>query len=137
MKRLRLFIVRVSQNTVSISSLSLFGLQQILFLPESTEGVAVGAVTALGCQPEGETQQEKAQVSDGMGYSVLEIIAAFEDATGINIPYEFAPRRPGVVAACWSSPEKAWKELGWSAEMSLKDMCRDSWNWQKKNPHGY
>jgi hypothetical protein len=66
MKRLRLFIVRVSQNTVSISSLSLFELQQILFLPESTEGVAVGAVTALGCQPEGETQQEKAQVSAGM-----------------------------------------------------------------------
>jgi UDP-glucose 4-epimerase len=73
----------------------------------------------------------------GRGYSVLEIIAAYEDATGINIPYEFAPRRPGDVAACWSSPEKAWKELSWSAEMSLKDMCRDSWNWQKKNPHGY
>jgi len=73
----------------------------------------------------------------GKGYSVLEIVSAFEEATGIKIPYEIAPRRPGDIAACWSSPEKAASELGWKAVRDLKDMCYDSWNWQKNNPQGY
>lgn len=73
----------------------------------------------------------------GNGYSVLEIVAAFEKANNIRIPYEIAPRRPGDIAVCFADPEKAKKELMWQAEKSIDDMCRDSWNWQKNNPKGY
>ncbi len=73
----------------------------------------------------------------GRGYSVLEIVAAFEEATGVAIPFEIVPRRPGDVAACWSAPEKACAELGWKAEFGIREMCRDSWNWQRNNPQGY
>ena len=73
----------------------------------------------------------------GRGYSVLELVSAFEEATGVPVPYEIAPRRPGDIAACWSDPSKAKAELGWQAELGLREMCRDSWNWQKNNPDGY
>ncbi len=73
----------------------------------------------------------------GRGCSVLEVVHAFEEATGVRIPYEIAPRRPGDVAACWSSPEKAERELGWKAEYGIAEMCRDAWNWQSRNPNGY
>ena len=73
----------------------------------------------------------------GVGYSVLDVIHAFEKANGIRIPYEIGERRPGDVDANYSDPSKAWKELGWKTEKTLEDMCRDSWNWQKKNPNGY
>ena len=73
----------------------------------------------------------------GKGYSVLEVVRAFEEANGIRLPYVIDPRRPGDVAACWSSPEKAYRELGWKAQHDIRDMCRDSWNWQRKNPDGY
>ena len=73
----------------------------------------------------------------GKGYSVLEMIHAFEEANGVKIPYVIDPRRPGDVAVCYSVPDKAFNELGWKAEYSIRDMCRDSWNWQKKNPNGY
>ncbi len=73
----------------------------------------------------------------GKGYSVLEVVRAFEKANGVRIPYEIMPRRPGDVAACWSSPEKAGRELGWRAEYGIEEMCRDSWNWQRQNPNGY
>ena len=73
----------------------------------------------------------------GRGCSVLEMVKAFETANGVPIPYEIAPRRPGDIAACWSDPAKAERELGWKAEKSIEDMCRDSWNWQKNNPNGY
>ena len=73
----------------------------------------------------------------GRGYSVLEIVAAFEAANGVKIPYVMDPRRPGDVAACWSDPRKAERVLGWRAEKTIEDMCRDSWNWQKNNPNGY
>lgn len=73
----------------------------------------------------------------GIGYSVLDMVKAFEKANGIKIPFEFAPRRPGDLAVCYSSPEKASSELGWKAENNLEDMCRDTWNWQKNNPMGY
>jgi UDP-glucose 4-epimerase len=73
----------------------------------------------------------------GRGCSVLEIVRAFEEATGVPVPYVIAPRRPGDIAACWSDPGKAERELGWKAELGLKEMCRDSWNWQKNNPDGY
>lgn len=73
----------------------------------------------------------------GRGYSVLEMIQGVEKACGRAIPYKTAPRRPGDVAACWAAPEKAEKDLGWSAVKTLDDMCRDTWNWQKNNPNGY
>ncbi len=73
----------------------------------------------------------------GHGYSVLDVIHAFEKACGKELPYKICPRRDGDVPTCYSSSEKAEKELGWKAEYDLDDMCRDSWNWQSKNPDGY
>lgn len=73
----------------------------------------------------------------GIGYSVLDIVKAFEKTNGIEIPYRIAPRRPGDIAQCFADPAKANEILGWKAEYSLEDMCRDTWNWQKKNPNGY
>lgn len=73
----------------------------------------------------------------GRGYSVLEMIRAFEDTNGVKIPYVIEQRRPGDVGICYSDPGKALEELKWKAEYGIKDMCRDSWNWQKKNPNGY
>ena len=73
----------------------------------------------------------------GHGYSVLDVIHAFEKACGKKLPYVIRERRPGDIATCYSSPAKAEKELGWAAEFDLEDMCRDSWNWQQKNPNGY
>ena len=73
----------------------------------------------------------------GHGYSVLDVIHAFEKACGKELPYVIRERRPGDIATCYSSPAKAEKELGWTAEYDLEDMCRDSWNWQQKNPNGY
>lgn len=73
----------------------------------------------------------------GVGYSVLDIIHAFAKACGKEIPYVIDPRRPGDIATCYSDPTKAKEVLGWSAEKTLEDMCKDAWNWQSKNPDGY
>ena len=73
----------------------------------------------------------------GVGYSVLDIIKAFSKACGKEIPYVIDPRRPGDIATCYSDPTKAKEILGWTAEKNIEDMCRDSWNWQVKNPDGY
>ena len=73
----------------------------------------------------------------GKGYSVLEIVKAFEEANNIKIPYVIAPRRSGDIATCFSDPTKAYKEMGFKTEKTLIDMCRDSWRWQKNNPKGY
>src|SRR5690606_37663473 len=73
----------------------------------------------------------------GVGYSVLDVVKAFERATGVKIPYIITERRPGDVAECYADPTKASKELGWKAERDLDDMCRDAWRWQKHNPNGY
>ena len=73
----------------------------------------------------------------GRGYSVLEVVHAFEKVSGVTIPYVVEDRRPGDIAVCYSDPGKAKRELGWKAEYDIYDMCRDSWNWQKKNPEGY
>ncbi len=69
----------------------------------------------------------------GVGYSVLDMVKAFEKATGKKVPYKIAPRRDGDIARCYADPEKAKKELGWTAEKSLDDMCKDSWNYIEKN----
>ncbi|MGN1077924.1 MAG: UDP-glucose 4-epimerase GalE, partial [Candidatus Gallimonas sp.] len=73
----------------------------------------------------------------GKGYSVLDMIHAFEKACGKTLPYAIKPRRPGDVPACYASSAKAERELGWKAEYDLEKMCRDQWNWQKNNPNGY
>lgn len=73
----------------------------------------------------------------GKGYSVLEMVQAFEAASGRPIPYKIAPRRPGDVAVCYADPTKASVLLGWKAERHLVDMCADVWRWQRLNPHGY
>lgn len=73
----------------------------------------------------------------GIGYSVLDIIHNFENACGRKLPYEVTARRPGDIAECYADCSKAKKELGWEAQYTLKDMCEDSWRWQKNNPNGY
>ena len=73
----------------------------------------------------------------GTGYSVLDIIKAFSEACGKEIPYVIDPRRPGDIATCYSDPAKAYEVLGWKAEKNLADMCRDAWKWQSENPDGY
>lgn len=73
----------------------------------------------------------------GVGYSVLDMVHAFERVTGRKIPYEIVARRPGDLATVYSSPDKSAELLGWRAEYDLDDMCRDTWAWQSKNPMGY
>lgn len=73
----------------------------------------------------------------GKGYSVLEMVKTFSEVSGVNIPYEINARRAGDIAECYADPTKAKEKLGWEAEKNLRDMCRDSWRWQKNNPHGY
>ncbi len=73
----------------------------------------------------------------GVGYSVLDIVKNFEEANGIKIPYSIKPRRAGDIATCYSDATKAKEELGWTAEFGIKEMCADSWRWQKNNPNGY
>ena len=73
----------------------------------------------------------------GKGYSVLDMLHAFEKACGKELAYVIDPRRPGDIAECWADPAKAKAELGWEAQFDLEDMCRDSWNWQSQNPDGY
>ena len=73
----------------------------------------------------------------GQGYSVLQLVHAFEKVNGIHIPFTIKPRRTGDIATCYSDPTKAERELGWKAQYGLEDMCRDAWNWQRNNPNGY
>ena len=73
----------------------------------------------------------------GTGYSVLDMVHAFIEVNRVPVPYEIAPRRPGDLAVCYADPAKSAEVLGWKAERDLRDMCRDSWNWQSKNPMGY
>jgi UDP-glucose 4-epimerase len=73
----------------------------------------------------------------GQGYSVLDMIKAFEKASGTTIPYTLAPRRKGDIACCYADPSLAEQELGWKAERGIDSMCADTWNWQVKNPQGY
>lgn len=73
----------------------------------------------------------------GHGYSVLDIVKNFEEASGIKIPYEMKPRRAGDIAACYADPEKAGREMSWKAQRGIGEMCEDSWRWQSNNPNGY
>ncbi len=73
----------------------------------------------------------------GNGYSVLEIVKAFEQASGKPVPYQVAARRPGDIASCYADPQHAQSQLGWRAERGLAEMCADAWRWQSANPKGY
>lgn len=73
----------------------------------------------------------------GIGYSVLDMVKSFEEATGVKIPYSIKPRRAGDIATCYSDAGLAKEELGWEAQYGIKEMCADSWRWQKNNPNGF
>jgi len=86
--------------------------------------------------------EEKAEcltvnLGTGTGYSVLDIVRAFEKASGRSVPYKIAPRRPGDIASCYADPQRAFELLGWRAERGLSAMCADTWRWQSGNPNGY
>ncbi len=76
-------------------------------------------------------------IGTGEGYSVLDMVHAFEKVNDIKVPYQIAPRRPGDIATCYADPKKASELLHFKATHTLEDMCRDAWNWQKNNPKGY
>ena len=90
---------------------------------------ALNHIHELGC--------ETINLGTGKGYSVLDVIKAFEEASKQPIAFTIANRRPGDVAACYADPEKAHRLLKWKAELDLPQMCEDSWNWQQRNPNGY
>lgn len=92
---------------------------------------AVGAAgpDGRGCEP--------FNIGTGRGMSVLEMIRAFSEASGRDIPYVIAPRRPGDVASCYAAVGKAIRTFGWRAEQDIRDMCRSAWHWQRRNPQGY
>lgn len=98
--------------------------------------LALGHLKALECL-QTQAQCFSVNLGTGTGYSVLEIVHAFEQASGRSVPYRMAPRRPGDVAACYADPLQAAQLLGWRAERDLATMCRDAWNWQGQNPEGF
>ncbi len=83
------------------------------------------------------TGPEAINLGTGIGYSVLDIVKTFKRVNGVKVPYTIEPRRAGDIATCYSSPKKAKELLGWSAQHTLEDMCRDTWRWQKQNPNGF
>lgn len=98
--------------------------------------LAIGHIRALeklASNPGGVTYN----LGTGQGYSVLEVVSAFEKASGKKIPYKIVGRRPGDVAASYADPSKAKRGLGWSASRGIEEMCADVWRWQSNNPYGY
>jgi len=98
--------------------------------------LARGHLAALNCM-DGDEGVFVWNLGTGRGYSVLEMVQAFEAASGRGVPYEIVARRPGDVAECWSDPGKAERELGWKAMRGLEEMMSDTWRWQLMNPEGY
>ena len=97
--------------------------------------LAKGHLAALAALD--KPQCEAINLGTGNGYSVLEVVKAFEKASGRKVPYEIVARRPGDVAACYADPTKAKEMLGWEAAHGIDKMCEDSWRWQSRNPRGY
>src|SRR5699024_7706562 len=98
--------------------------------------LAIGHLKALNKLSEGPGVVTY-NLGTGQGYSVLDVVKAFEEASGRNISYRITDRRPGDAAVCYADPAKAQQELGWKAERGLVEMCKDSWKWQSQNPEGY
>ncbi len=101
------------------------------------QDVAEGHVVALDAIVGGDAGVHVWNLGSGQGTSVLEMIHAFERASGREIPYEVVDRRPGDLPAFWADPTKAEQELGWRTSRTVDDMCRDTWTWQSQNPQGY
>ena len=98
--------------------------------------LAIGHLKALA-RIKSDTGVFTYNLGTGQGYSVLEMVKAFEAASGRAIPYQIKPRRPGDIAECWAEPALARDELGWQAERGLEQMMIDTWRWQSQNPNGY
>lgn len=98
--------------------------------------LAVGHISALDKVLQGPGL-DIYNLGTGNGYSVLDLVAAFEKASGVKINYKIAQRRPGDIAVCYADPTKAFEQLGWKAARGLDEMCEDSWRWQSQNPEGY
>ena len=98
--------------------------------------LALGHVKALG-RALSQSGLDVYNLGTGTGYSVLDVVKAFEKASGVAINYKIVDRRPGDIAVCYSDPAKAFAELGWKAERGIEEMCADSWRWQSTNPNGY
>ncbi len=98
--------------------------------------LATGHVAALNKMND-QTGVHIFNLGTGKGVSVLELVKAFENATGTEIPYQIVDRRAGDIPECYADSSKAQKELGWSATRTIEDMCKDSWHWQSENPSGY
>ena len=99
--------------------------------------LALGHVAAIRRLAEHPGELVTVNLGTGNGYSVLEMVKAFEEASGRPVPYEIVARRPGDVAACYADPTHAYEILGWKAERGLREMCEDAWRWQSQNPDGY
>ena len=108
------------------------GIRDYIHVVDLAKGHIVAVEQALR-----ETGLFTYNLGTGVGYSVLDVVNAFEKASGEKIEYKICPRRPGDIAVCYSDPSKALKELGWKTEFDLERMCADSWRWQKNNPKGY
>ncbi len=98
--------------------------------------LALGHIKALE-KVLGGTGLDIYNLGTGTGYSVLDVVKAFEKASGVKVNYKIVDRRPGDIATCYSDPSKALEELGWKAERGIEEMCEDSWRWQSRNPNGY
>lgn len=98
--------------------------------------LADGHVCALGYVFENKGC-EVVNLGTGTGYSVLDMVKAFESVNGVEVPYKIVDRRPGDIAECYADPSKAFRLFGWKAKKNLEDMCRDAWRWQKNNPNGF
>lgn len=107
--------------------------------------LALGHLKALEALGATQSEQQNGQypncltvnLGTGRGYSVLEVVRAYEQASGQSIPYRIAPRRPGDIASCYANPDRAYELLGWRAKLGLDEMCASSWHWQNTNPNGY
>ncbi|NLL84746.1 MAG: UDP-glucose 4-epimerase GalE [Lentisphaerae bacterium] len=99
--------------------------------------LALGHLAALARLTGNPAELITVNLGTGRGYSVMEMIKAFEKASGQDIPYEIAPRRTGDVATCYANPERARQLLGWQATRDLETMCNDAWRWQSQNPTGF
>lgn len=99
--------------------------------------LALGHVKAIDKLSAEHTGVKIYNLGTGNGYSVLDVVKAFEKASGVTIPYDIKPRRAGDIATCYADSSLAKEELGWEATKHIEDMCADSWRWQKNNPNGY
>ena len=98
--------------------------------------LALGHLAALQ-RLQTEPQCLAVNLGTGVGYSVMDMVRAFEQASGRTVPVRFAPRRAGDIASCYADPTLAWRLLGWRAQRDLASMCADAWGWQSQNPTGY